>query len=275
MRKLQSDVAMSLRGHRDDDSGIWWSGWKNHHWPADALRRGFRFYAYDKETRHLFAVVEVTQGSAFTYRTLTEYERKVKKVAGFWPGRDDAHFGRLPLPAKGKVCTGYAFRWRRVSTVSVPWGRRFPQLGWARIPSGGRHLAGTALSAFDDEGTPRMRKHLAAERKPWLKAWAKDHWRTKLGRLHCLVCGFDFERRYGSLGAEFIEMHHIKPIASRGKGQRTLATELIPLCANCHRMIHHKRRIPLTLEALTKIFRLTAARRPTRARAARAGNAER
>ena len=252
VKKLLSDVAMSLKGHRNDDSGDWWSGWKNYHWPADSLRRGFRFYAYDKETRRLFALVEITRGSSFTYRTLAEYARKVRQVAGFWPGRDDRHWERLPLPTAGKLCTGYAFRWRRLHTVSIPWEGRFPQLGWAHIPPDGRYFSGAALTAFGDEGDRKMRRHLAAERKPWLKALAKDYWRSKLGRLRCLVCGFDFERRYGLLGAEFIEMHHIKPMASRRKGQRTWAIELTPLCANCHRMIHYKRRVPLTLAALSK-----------------------
>jgi hypothetical protein len=256
---------MSLKGHRNDDSGGWWSGWKNRHWPADAIRRGFRFYAYDKESRRLFALVEITKGSSFTYRTLAEYARKVNQVAGYWPGRDDPHWKRLPLPAPGKVCTGYAFRWRRVNTVNLPWQDRFPQLGWARMPSTGKYLSDIASTAFGEEGDKKMRSHLTAERKPWLRALAKDYWRNKLGRLRCLVCGFDFEQRYGPLGAEFIEMHHIKPMASRRKGRRTPVIELTPLCANCHRIIHYKRRAPLTLQALSKSLRLTTARRPTRA----------
>jgi HNH endonuclease len=265
---------MSLKGHRHDDFGGWWSGWKNHHWPADALRRGFQFYAYDKETRRLFALVEVTKGSSFTYRTLGEYERKVQRVAGFWPNRDDPHWKRLPLPASGKHCTGYAFRWRRVDTVNLRWRGRFPRLGWAHIPSSIGSPSDVS-TASGDEGDRKWRTHLAAERKPWLRALAKDYWRTKLGRLTCLVCGFDFERRYGALGAEFIEMHHIKPMASRRKGRRTPLVELTPLCANCHRMVHYKRRVPLALEVLRRSLRLTVARTPTRARAARAGGAKR
>lgn len=248
--KLLADVAMSLKGHINDHSGRWWSGWKRRHWPADALRRGFRFYAYDKESRSLFALVEVTRGSSFTYRTLAEFERKVKQVAGYWPGRDDPYFGTLPLPASGKVSTGCAFRWKRVKTVSIPWRGRFPQLGWAHLPAEGKYAADVNSIASDDEGGRTMRSHLAVERKPWLRALAKDFWRNKLGRLRCLVCGFDFEQRYGVLGAEFIEMHHIKPLASRQGRRRTKVKDLTPLCSNCHRMVHYKRRIPLTLQAL-------------------------
>jgi predicted HNH restriction endonuclease len=31
----------------------------------------------------------------------------------------------------------------------------------------------------------------------------------------CQVCDFDFEARYGSLGAGYIECHHLKPLADR------------------------------------------------------------
>lgn len=273
--KLLSDVAMSLKGHRHDDAGGWWSGWKNRHWPAEFLRRGFRFYAYDKETRRLFALVEITRGSSFTYRTLAEYAHKVKQVAGWSPYRGDPHWKRLPLPTRGKVCTGYAFNWRRIRTVNISWPNRFPQLGWARVPSTLGALSDAVAVAFDEEGDRKMRTHLAAERKPWLRTLAKDYWRNKLGRLRCLVCGFDFEQRYGVLGADFIEMHHVRPMATRRRRQRTAVTELIPLCANCHRIVHYRRRAPLALATLRKSLRLVAARTPTRARSVRARGAVR
>lgn len=262
--ELLSDVAMSLKGYVDKDSGGWWSGWKNRHWPAEAIRRGFQFYAYDTDSRRIFALVEVTKGSSFTYRTLTEYARKVKQVAGYWPERSDPYWKRLPLPSRGKTCIGYAFSWRRVKTVDLPWLGRFPQLGWAHMPSDAQYAPSAVSAAVGDEGDKKLRSHLAVERKPWLRARAKDYWRNKLGRLRCLVCGFDFERRYGVLGAEFIEMHHIKPMAARRRARKTLVVELTPLCANCHRMVHYRRRVPLTLQALSKSLRLTGAPRPSR-----------
>jgi 5-methylcytosine-specific restriction protein A len=55
----------------------------------------------------------------------------------------------------------------------------------------------------------------------------------------CAVCGFNFEAVYGELGRGFIEIHHLKPL---GETDEELLvnpkTDLIPLCANCHRMIH-------------------------------------
>ena len=52
-------------------------------------------------------------------------------------------------------------------------------------------------------------------------------------------CGFDFEARYGNLGFGYAEVHHMVPLASRtAKGRKTRLSDLVIVCANCHRMIH-------------------------------------
>lgn len=52
----------------------------------------------------------------------------------------------------------------------------------------------------------------------------------------CLACGFNFEDHYGQVGKDFIEVHHMIPLA---EGERESdPNNLIPLCSNCHRMIH-------------------------------------
>jgi 5-methylcytosine-specific restriction protein A len=38
--------------------------------------------------------------------------------------------------------------------------------------------------------------------------------------------------------------------------KRQSLTDLIPLCANCHRMVHRKRNVILTLEDLQKIIKI-------------------
>lgn len=56
----------------------------------------------------------------------------------------------------------------------------------------------------------------------------------------CEACGFDFKTKYGELGKEFIEAHHLKPIASLGVGkfQINIRSDFAVLCSNCHSMIH-------------------------------------
>lgn len=67
----------------------------------------------------------------------------------------------------------------------------------------------------------------------------------------CKGCGLDFKEKYGELGTEYIEVHHLYPI-SQTDGEHTVdpATELVPLCANCHAMIHRLKGEEMTIEKL-------------------------
>lgn len=57
----------------------------------------------------------------------------------------------------------------------------------------------------------------------------------------CKVCGIDFEKVYGDLGKEFIHIHHIVPISKIDRSYRIdYKKDLVPLCPNCHAMIHRK-----------------------------------
>ena len=55
----------------------------------------------------------------------------------------------------------------------------------------------------------------------------------------CQVCGMNFEQAYGDLGKDFIEVHHLHPVA-QGERQVNPVKDLIPLCSNCHSMIHRQ-----------------------------------
>ena len=72
-------------------------------------------------------------------------------------------------------------------------------------------------------------------------------------RIHgtrCMACDFCFEDVYGEWGAGFIEVHHLIPIAESGPRETNPETDLAVLCANCHRMVHRRRGIALTLNEL-------------------------
>jgi HNH endonuclease len=258
--KLVTDSAMSLSDERDATS--WWAGWKRHYWPADMLRPGFRFYTYDKHSRSLIELVEVVRGRSFTYRTLAEFARQVRQLAGYPPDRDNAYWRNLPWPTNGHPCTGYAICWKVVKKVNIPWPGRFPQLGWARLSNSSLVPDVDPLQSFA-EGDRTVRRHLAIERDFRLRGLTKDYWRAKLGRLRCLACGFDFEKCYGLIGAEFIEMHHDRPLGKRKGRRQTKVKDLKPLCSNCHRMVHRDVKNPLSSAALKHMLRLTTARTPT------------
>ena len=55
----------------------------------------------------------------------------------------------------------------------------------------------------------------------------------------CQICGMDFEKTYGHIGAGFIEVHHIVPISDQdGEHDVNPIIDMIPLCSNCHSVIH-------------------------------------
>lgn len=56
---------------------------------------------------------------------------------------------------------------------------------------------------------------------------------------NCKVCGINFEKEYGEVGKDFIHVHHIVPLSEIGKEyQINPIKDLIPVCPNCHAMIH-------------------------------------
>lgn len=57
----------------------------------------------------------------------------------------------------------------------------------------------------------------------------------------CKVCSLDFSKMYGDLGKDFIHVHHIIPIHKIGKEYKIdYIKDLIPVCPNCHAMLHRK-----------------------------------
>lgn len=97
------------------------------------------------------------------------------------------------------------------------------------------------VSSFREE-TDGEHKHILKEmdvirRNPKLRQKCID----KYG-YQCQCCGMDFAETYGKeLGANFIEVHHLKMISTyeaNGVPENFL-DNLVPLCSNCHSMIHH------------------------------------
>lgn len=66
----------------------------------------------------------------------------------------------------------------------------------------------------------------------------------------CMACKFNFAQSYGTLGDGYIEVHHAIPLSEKRKRTTDPKRDLIVLCANCHRMVHRKRNVCLTLDEL-------------------------
>lgn len=92
------------------------------------------------------------------------------------------------------------------------------------------------------EGTKALRTHIQYERDPRLVKAKKHAVLSETGRLECEVCGFDFFNKYGEAGNGFCEVHHLKPIAQKGRRTTTMS-DLAVVCSNCHRIIHRGRKL--------------------------------
>ena len=66
----------------------------------------------------------------------------------------------------------------------------------------------------------------------------------------CSACGFNFEAFYGEYAKGFIHIHHVEPLFETGEKRVDPETDLVPLCANCHAVVHRKRDKTLTVEEL-------------------------
>ena len=81
----------------------------------------------------------------------------------------------------------------------------------------------------------------------------------------CQVCGFDFEKAYGEIGKDFIEVHHLNPISNYSDEHDVdPIRDMVPLCSNCHSMIHHGPNGLMTLKELREQYKGTTWEIPVR-----------
>jgi len=100
------------------------------------------------------------------------------------------------------------------------------------------------------EGNKKQRYTTYYERIPENRKQA-----IKIHGVTCKACDFNFEKKYGSHGKDFIHVHHIKPVSQFEKPKKiNPETDLIPLCPNCHSMVHRFKSKTLSLEELKKII---------------------
>lgn len=93
------------------------------------------------------------------------------------------------------------------------------------------------------EGGVRVVTSKSYARSQKLRKAAIEHY-THNGRLFCDCCGFEFSSFYGDeYGESCIEMHHLVPVFQyEGVSMETTISNainyLMPVCPNCHRVIH-------------------------------------
>lgn len=87
------------------------------------------------------------------------------------------------------------------------------------------------------EGTPIDVTHTKYERNPHARRLCLEH-----HGYSCKVCDFNFEQSFSKIGKGFIHVHHKEQLADKGgKHMVNPKEDLVPVCPNCHAMIHSER----------------------------------
>ena len=130
---------------------------------------------------------------------------------------------------------------------------------WQQTISGTEALLNTIIEDLESEevehgkgeGTLKTYFGKRYERNPKNREHA-----IEIHGLDCYVCGFNFEEVYGERGKDFIEVHHLQPLSTLEEATEINPdTDLVPLCANCHRMIHRNQTHVLTIDELKAIIK--------------------
>lgn len=104
-----------------------------------------------------------------------------------------------------------------------------------------------------EEGAGKLFNSTRYERNPF----AREECIKYFGAI-CSVCRLDFGQMYGEIGRGYIHVHHLTPLATHQ--QRHVINplnDLIPVCPNCHAMLH-RRNPPFTIEELQALINLAA-----------------
>lgn len=115
-----------------------------------------------------------------------------------------------------------------------------------------------------EEGFKRAKNALVYERSQKLRDAAMDYY-TEHGHIKCAICSFDFYTQYGERGRGYIEIHHQKPIFQYEEQDMTKSItnalqNVVPVCSNCHRMIHREKNAPMPVENLKQIVQVIRAK---------------
>ena len=134
------------------------------------------------------------------------------------------------------------------SPVKIVWTFRGAQ--GARLPSRLSEEIDPEEAETVFEGARRTVQVNVYERDPGARRKCIARWGTV-----CVVCNFDFGKRYGALGQGFIHVHHLKPLGEVREGyQLDPVADLRPVCPNCHAMLH-RRKPALSIDELSQSLR--------------------
>lgn len=84
----------------------------------------------------------------------------------------------------------------------------------------------------------------------------------KIHGTSCGICGFNYEEAYGDLGVGYIKIHQISS-PEKTREELDFNQDFIPICENCHGILHRDRNKDLDVSEVKQIFRLREELRKT------------
>lgn len=132
-----------------------------------------------------------------------------------------------------------------------------PEFGWARYPRSYVTLSPAECSQIDTliESADLLYSDFESDSSTYVEgavkivlanAYERSFAARNAAICHhgstCAICSFDFEEHFGPTMRGFIHVHHIKPLNEIDEEYRVdPKTDLIPVCPNCHAVIHSRR----------------------------------
>ncbi|WP_419839682.1 HNH endonuclease [Candidatus Poriferisodalis sp.] len=119
------------------------------------------------------------------------------------------------------------------------------------------HLAGEAAGVLDADGNVIEG---ASKRVSVLRYETDRRARAQCIAEHgttCQVCDIDFGAVYGDFADGYIHVHHKTPVhqaAADGEYQLDPINDLVPVCPNCHAMLHRHPDKPCSVEELRRLM---------------------
>lgn len=127
------------------------------------------------------------------------------------------------------------------------------------LPDRGTFISPEEMSSAEAVGYPEGAKKRITVNAYERNRKARDQCLAHYG-YDCAVCGMNFEKVYGDkIGKEFIHVHHLVPLSEIQKNYVVDGVnDLVPVCPNCHAMLHRHTSKPRSIEELKAIMKKAA-----------------
>jgi putative restriction endonuclease len=120
----------------------------------------------------------------------------------------------------------------------------------SKLPSPNNPVPDAELESAE-EGSKVLRYVTTYERDPKYRRQA-----LAIHGLRCKACDVDMGERYGAYAHGLIHVHHVVPVSTYSMPKKIdPGTELVPVCPNCHAVIHRRKDSTLTIADVRRLLK--------------------